>query len=77
MTAIILTMIIERKEVEYLNKTKAWSLVFGRRKTGKTFLIENFVKFDDYFFVKKDRSVLHDDSNLSYESFFEIFKKVI
>ncbi len=70
-------MIIQRKEVDFINRTKAWMLVYGRRKTGKTFLVKNFVKWDYYFFVKRDRSVLYEDNNLSYESFFTLFKTAL
>lgn len=41
-------MIIERpSEVSSLSKGK-WILVYGRRKTGKTFLVENFVNYEGY-----------------------------
>jgi AAA+ ATPase superfamily predicted ATPase len=46
------TMIIRRKEVEAIKPMKKWLLVFGRRKTGKTFLVENFL---DVFFRMVDR----------------------
>jgi len=32
-----------------LNELKKWVLVYGRRKTGKTFLVTIFVKYDEYF----------------------------
>ena len=35
-------MIIERCEVNDIKKIKKWLLIFGRRKTGKTFLVEKF-----------------------------------
>ncbi|MEM0376401.1 MAG: hypothetical protein QXI90_01290 [Thermofilum sp.] len=44
-------MIIERpEEVRRISELKKWVLVYGRRKTGKTFLVSNFVKYDEYFF---------------------------
>ncbi|MFV2014398.1 MAG: hypothetical protein ACC656_03140 [Candidatus Heimdallarchaeota archaeon] len=48
-TIITLTMIsvmeiIARKEVNEISKIKKWILIYGRRKTGKTFLVENFLK---------------------------------
>ena len=51
-------MIIERIEVDEIKKIKKWLLIYGRRKTGKTFLVENFLKYDEYFFVKRDRTIL-------------------
>ena len=54
-------------------------MLYGRRKTGKSFLVENFSDYDDYFFVKRDRSVISkkDDSLLSYDTFMEVFKRAI
>ena len=69
-------MIIQREhELERIG-IKKWALVYGRRKTGKTFLIENFVKYDDYFFVNRDRTVLSkkDGVRITYEVFVERLK---
>lgn len=76
-TSIILTMIIERpEEAKRVIGPKKWVLVYGRRKTGKTFLVTNFVKFDEYFFVKSSGSIITKDSNsISYESFIEVFRR--
>lgn len=38
-------------------------LVFGRRKTGKSFFVENFVKFDKYLFVYRDRTIRNIESD--------------
>lgn len=71
-------MIIERKyEAGRINNVKKWALIFGRRKTGKTFLVENFVKYDDYFFVNRDRTVISkaDGVQISYDVFAERLKQ--
>ncbi len=71
-------MIIERpKEVERVKAFGKWVLVYGRRKTGKSFLIENFVKYDDFFFVKRDRSILSikDSKTIAYETLLELLKR--
>ncbi len=71
-------MIIERPdETKKIKESKKWILVYGRRKTGKTFLIENFIKYDEYFFVKRDRSIISkkDDKVITYETFIEILKR--
>jgi len=70
-------MIIERPvEVKKITRVNKWILVYGRRKTGKTFLVQNFIKFDEYFFVKADKSLLSKDNNpVSYETFIEILKR--
>jgi len=69
--------IIERPEkTKRINKCKKWVLVYGRRKTGKTFLIQNFVDYDEYYFVKRDKSVFSkNDKNLNYDTFLELFKR--
>lgn len=70
-------MIIERDEAKKINSTKAWTLVYGRRKTGKTFLVQNFVKYDYYFFVRQDKAIIHKDQNLAYEAFLQLFLTLV
>lgn len=64
-------MIIQRPhDVERISKIRKWTLVFGRRKTGKTFIVTNFINEDEYFFVKTNKSILsRNNESLSYESF--------
>lgn len=72
-------MIIERpEEAKRLAGSAKWALVYGRRKTGKTFLVSNFSKFDEYFFVKGSGNILaKDDNSISYETFMEILKRAL
>jgi uncharacterized protein len=73
-----MALLIERpSEVKRINSTRKWILVYGRRKTGKSFLVENFISYDDYFFVKRDRSIIskRDDQIISYESLKELLKR--
>jgi len=73
-------MIIERpEEIRRLNETRKWILVYGRRKTGKTFLVENFVDYDEYFFIKRDRGIIskRDNKTISYETFTNILKRAL
>ena len=62
-------MIIDRSEVSEIKKIKKWLLIHGRRKTGKTFLVENFLNYDEYFFVKRDRTIISkkDRKEIIYE----------
>jgi len=53
----MVNFIIPRYETNAINNNPGWSLIYGRRKVGKTFLIENFIKYDVYFSVRIDRSV--------------------
>jgi hypothetical protein len=52
--------IIERGEATQIEKEKSWLLIYGRRKTGKTFLLKTFCKKDAYFLVKRDLSIFSD-----------------
>lgn len=78
-TLVILTMVIIKRprEAELIKGVKKWTLVYGRRKTGKTFLIENFIEFSDYFFVNRDRTILSKKTNsqLTYETLIEILRR--
>ncbi len=71
-------MIIERPdELKRISGPRKWVLIYGRRKTGKTFLVENFVRYDEYFFVKKDRTIVSkkDNKELTYETLIEILRR--
>ena len=70
-------VIIRRKEVEDIKLIKKWLLIFGRRKTGKTFLVENFLDYDEYFFVKRDRSIISkkDGKVINYETLTSLIKR--
>lgn len=72
-------MIIQRPaEIKRLQETNKWILLYGRRKTGKTFLVKNFVKYSEYFFVKKDRNILTDKNHsIGYDTFKEILIRSI
>src|SRR3989344_7817201 len=78
-TSIILIMIIDRPmDTRKIADSKKWVLVYGRRKTGKTFLVNNFIKYDEYFFVKSNKNILSkDNQSISYETFIEILKRAL
>ena len=67
-------MIIPREEEKVLEKINKWILVYGRRKTGKTFLVRTFLKHDEYFFVKTDRTIIvrSGEKIITYETFVEL-----
>lgn len=75
-TIIIIMIIIKRKESGIIEGSGKWVLLYGRRKTGKTFLVKNFVKFDEYFFVKRDRTIINREA-ISYETFTELLKEYV
>ncbi len=72
-------MIIKRQEEKLLKKINKWTLVYGRRKTGKTFLIRNFIDYDEYFFVKRDKTIIVESTGntINYETFIELFTRLI
>jgi len=69
-------VIIERKEKKLLKSYKNWIFVFGRRKTGKSFLVKNFIDWDEYFFVKRDKTILSEkEGGLSYDALLNVLKR--
>ncbi len=73
---VILTMIIERPAEIRRLEGKQWMLIYGRRKTGKTFLVENYLKYDEMFFVNRDGSILDKSTweSMVYDSFRRLLK---
>ena len=73
---VCIMMIIYRREKDILQSRKGWILVFGRRKTGKSFLVKKFGNWNEYFFVKRDKTILSEkEGELSYETFLNILKR--
>lgn len=73
-------MIIERPlSRKSLVECKNWILLYGRRKTGKSYLVENFIPHDDYFFVKNDRTIVQKKTSqsLTYEAFLALLHRDI
>lgn len=48
---------VTRRVSEEIDANPGWSLIYGRRKVGKTFLVDNFLAYDVYFSVRVDRSI--------------------
>lgn len=70
-------MIIHRpEELKRLEESKKWILVYGRRKTGKTFLVENNLRYDLYFFVNRDRTIISktEAKQVNYDAFLEVLR---
>jgi len=66
---LIMVSIIRFSDIDRWRLTGRWILVYGRRKTGKTYFIRNHVKYDKYFFVSRSRDIFVDDDKISYETF--------
>ncbi len=52
-----------------MGKTGKWTLVYGRRKTGKSFFVKNFTEWGKYFFIGRGGKIFEDDEDISYELF--------
>jgi AAA+ ATPase superfamily predicted ATPase len=76
---VIITMIIPREEEKRLREINKWVLVYGRRKTGTTFLVKTFLEHDEYFFVKRDRSIIigSSESVVAYDAFIVILGRML
>ena len=52
---------LKRQEEERIRKIQNWTLIYGRRKTGKTTLVKNNLKYDTYVFITDTNSAIEDD----------------
>lgn len=50
-------MVIIKRDFENEFKVNKIRLVFGRRKTGKSYYVENYVDWHKYLFVYRDKSI--------------------
>lgn len=77
---IMSSRIIPRpSDVKRISNAGPWKMVYGRRKTGKSFLIKNFTKYDRFFFVNRDSTVLDEETleNYTWNNFFSVFKELL
>jgi hypothetical protein len=61
--------IIRFKDFESWKNIGKWVLVYGRRKTGKSYFVKNNVKWDKYYFVGRSGDIFVDDEKIGYETF--------
>jgi len=54
---------------------EGWKILYGRRKTGKTFLVQHFVEYDRFYFVNRDGTILDLTSGkyMNYDEFRKEF----
>lgn len=72
-----MSYVIRRKEADALTGKKQWLLVYGRRKVGKTFLLKELCKFENYYAVKKDRGVIGINGEISMGDMIKEAKKLL
>ncbi len=60
-----------------LRKLSLPLFVYGRRKTGKTFLIKRMFKQANYFFVRKDKTIYYEkrNENINYDEIIRIIEE--
>mgnify|MGYP007013844775 CR=1 FL=1 len=46
-----------RSEARELEELSGWIIVYGRRRTGKTFMLRNLMSWDAYVLVRRDLSL--------------------
>ncbi|MEM1549791.1 MAG: AAA family ATPase, partial [Candidatus Methanomethylicia archaeon] len=61
--------IIRFSDLDRWRNVGRWVLVYGRRKTGKSYFIRNNVKWNQYYFVGRSGDIFIDDEKISYETF--------
>ncbi|MCD6464361.1 ATP-binding protein [Candidatus Woesearchaeota archaeon] len=72
-------MIIYReKDINRIKKLGLPLIVYGRRKTGKTFLVKQVFKNSLYFFVRRDKTIYYEQrrENITYEELVRIIDEV-
>lgn len=72
-----MSYIINRKDTNEIISKKSWLLVYGRRKVGKTFMLRDLCKFENYYTIKKDLSVIADKGTLPINSFIQEIKELL
>ncbi|RLE60616.1 MAG: ATP-binding protein [Thermoprotei archaeon] len=77
---VIINMIIVKRfrDEERLEKLPRNLLIYGRRKTGKTFLIKHLFKNSHYFFVKRGGGIFYENlgENLEYKAFIILLDRL-
>lgn len=71
-------MIIHRpSEEKELKSVGKWTMIYGRRKTGKSFLVQNSIHYDEYFFVNRDRTILSKgkEGQVDYNALIEVVRR--
>jgi len=72
-------IIPRRIEIERIKRSFPWVMIYGRRKTGKTFLVEHFINYDKFYFVNRDGTVFDKQIGelFTFREFTNIFREII
>ena len=76
MVTVIMVTVIRYTDLKNLEKLKPPLLIYGRRKTGKTFLAKSYFKNAEYFFVKRNRTIFWESKRrtLGYNELINVLE---
>ncbi|PSN83238.1 hypothetical protein B9P99_00415 [Candidatus Marsarchaeota G1 archaeon OSP_B] len=69
----MMVIVTRQEDLNRWKNTGSRVLVYGRRKSGKSFFVKNFTSWDEYFFVKRDGGIL--DTRRMQEISYEFLKE--
>jgi hypothetical protein len=61
--------LIRFNDLERWKNVGKWVLIYGRRKTGKSYFVRNNIKWDKYYFIGRSGDIFVNDEKISYETF--------
>mgnify|MGYP000085340418 CR=1 FL=1 len=74
LVTIIMVTVTRITDIRALTKIRPPILFYGRRKTGKTFLVKSYYRDAEYFFVKRNRTIFWENRRrvLGYDEFTDM-----
>ena len=69
-------MEILRREYKDVKNFSSWTLVYGRRKVGKSFLVRRYVNYDLYYVITRDLQAYFPDEK-AYKSLNDAFQLTV
>ncbi len=70
---MVTVIVVTRENADKLNQLSNYTLIYGRRKVGKTFLVKNFLEYDHYAIVKRGGGMIVEDDPLRNIDSFDVF----
>jgi AAA+ ATPase superfamily predicted ATPase len=70
-------LVLKRGECQELTKLRNWTLIYGRRKTGKTTLATNCVKYDYYTLIASSNKAIIENTVVNVDAALLEAKKVL
>jgi len=70
-------LVLKRSECRELKELRNWVLIYGRRKTGKTTLVRDCVKYDYYVVIGYGDMALVEDSIVKIDTALREAKAIL